>query len=220
MILNERHFASSPSFFSVIPNDSFRPTDRVGVKFNELYKKPKQNSHEIFVTKSGTKNLNSEFKTAGPVRIDDVDFTLFSINDYAFLNNNFNAIGDGALVWVAKDQHNDWNVYRVCRNNLRLISVTNLGDNLVMFEFNQSHGVNVDEIFIVKNLNNSLNGAYKVSFVPNSNSVVVEYPGSTPNFEKIINLNGYILKLVSIKFEYPNRITERVSGQHWIAAVS
>jgi hypothetical protein len=49
---------------------------------------------------------------AGFVNINDIDATIFSIEDYSTLTTIVNSIGTGFKIWVARDWDQSWNVYR------------------------------------------------------------------------------------------------------------
>lgn len=215
VLLRESQFAGNPSFFSFIGDADKRPTDRIGIKQSELFKKPVVFNTDLFLKKDRGTSLDAEFKTAGPVRLDDVDLTLFSIEQYKDLNASYNTIGDGTLVWVAKDYAGEWNVYRASTTGVTLTTVTNLGDGLLMLTFAAPHTLAANEVFVVKNVG-GLEGAFQVVYVPNETSVVVDFPtGDLGDFDVVSNLFGYVLKLVSVKVDTPNQIAYIVEGKNW-----
>jgi hypothetical protein len=59
-----------------------------------------------------TSNLITPLPSAGYVNIDDVDLTVFSLDDPSNIAANINKIGTGTSIWVAKDNSYNWNVYR------------------------------------------------------------------------------------------------------------
>jgi hypothetical protein len=50
--------------------------------------------------------------TAGYVNLNDVDITVFDINNTDSLAANIDSIGDGTNIWVAKINNYDWAIYR------------------------------------------------------------------------------------------------------------
>jgi hypothetical protein len=214
--LNESQFSSSPSFFTLLNNADNRPLDRIGIKFSELYKRPRNYNPDLFLAKTTGTNLNTEMKTAGPVRIDDTDFRIFDLTDYASLDSSIDLIGATSLIWTARDFNRDWNVFRVDQTNTVVSAIYNSLDGYILVETADTHGLTADDIIVVKNVSDIFNGLYRVIDVPALNSVLLTYTkADLSGFEAVLNLTGYVLKLKSMKFSYASDIAAATPITGW-----
>ena len=206
--LVESQFASSPSFLTLLNNSDLRPLDRVGIKLSELYKRPRQFDPNLFLTKVASPDLNTEMKTAGPVRQDEVDFTVFDLANVSTLDANLDDIGATSQIWTAKNYNGVWDVLRVNQADIQVVSIFNTLDGYILVETGDTHNLSENDVIIIKNVDPLFNGFYKVYNVPALNSVLLEYNKSDlTGFEAALNLSGYILTTTSMKFDYASSIS-------------
>lgn len=200
--LDEGRFSRSPSFLTLLDSGDTRPLDRVGFKAADLYRKPKDYRSNLFMTRPAGRDYNFEINVAGPVRLDDVDYTVFNMSDIQTLTTELSNIGAGTLIWVASDDVQEWNVFRVDQTNAVVTQVVNAVGGYIFFQTATPHGLEVGDYIVVKNISNVFDGFYKIAVVPSESSMLVEFDTATINgFEAALDLRGYILKLVSVKFE-------------------
>lgn len=113
--------------------------------------------------------------TAGYVNLDDVDITVFDINDPASLAANIDAIQVGTSIWVAKINSYDWNIYRA--ESVPGV-ITHVCDNLngtsrVIFSAN--HGLAAEDKLIIKFFDIEVNGVYQVLSVSSLTTVNIAF---------------------------------------------
>ena len=113
--------------------------------------------------------------TAGYVNLDDVDITVFDINDLANINANIDQIGVGTSIWVAKVNNYDWNIYRVQAVPGAIQHVCDNLDNTSRVIFSQQHGLSIGDTLIIKFFDIEVNGVYQVVGVLNLNTVNIVF---------------------------------------------
>jgi hypothetical protein len=112
---------------------------------------------------------------AGYVNLDDVDITVFDINDSANIAANIEKVVDGATIWAAKVNNYDWNVYQ-CNAVPGIIS--HVCDNLDFTSrvvFSQQHGLAVGDKLIIKYFDSEVDGVYDVLTVPGLTEVTIAF---------------------------------------------
>ena len=124
LLLNEELLPSDPSLIQIIqPGETSVADQKIFV--NDIWKSSyKITSPDILpvVTETVT---DIGFPSAGYVNFDDVDVTLFSLDNTTNLNDDINNIGIGSIVWVAKVNTYDWNIYRAAKVPGTLTKVEN-----------------------------------------------------------------------------------------------
>jgi len=117
--------------------------------------------------------------TAGYVNLEDVDFTVFDLEDFGTTQNTLNQsvteIGVGSTIWAAKVNNHDWGVFRVETVPGDIILVSDNLDGRSLVEFTVPHGLNVNDILIIRFFNDAVNGTYRVLSVPSLNQVLIDY---------------------------------------------
>ena len=111
--------------------------------------------------------------TAGYVNINDVDITVFSIDDLDNLRANINDIAVGASVWVAKVNSYDWNVYRVENVPGRIEHVCDNLNSTCRVIFSDQHGLTAGDTLIIRFFDAQADGVYTVLAVPTLTEVSI-----------------------------------------------
>lgn len=115
----------------------------------------------------------NDLPTAGYVNVDDVDYTIFDINNID-LTTSVNTIGAGNKVWVAKDINGQWEVLRTNETHLLGLSITYTLDSYASLHLNSKHSFVAGDLLILKYFNSKFDGMYEVHQVPNSTSVIIK----------------------------------------------
>ena len=172
--LNEALLESNPSTVQVIlPGQTSQADQSIFVEdiWRESYK---ITSPDILPTVYST-TTDTSLPSAGYVNLDDVDITVFSLDDPSSIARQIDIVGIGTTIWVAKSNSYDWNVYRCAGVNGR---ITQLQDNLngtSVATFTQEHGLSVGDLIIIRYFNESVNGVYRVLSVPGIYSINIAY---------------------------------------------
>lgn len=113
--------------------------------------------------------------SAGYVSLDDVDITVFDIQDSASLAANIDAIQVGTSVWVAKVDSYDWDIYRAQAVPGIIQHVCDNLDGTSRVIFSTNHGLSTGNKLIIKFFDPEINGVYQVLSVANLNTVNIAF---------------------------------------------
>jgi hypothetical protein len=112
---------------------------------------------------------------AGYVDLDDVDITVFDIDNPVELNANLNSINIGTTIWAAKVNNYDWNIYRAQSIPGNISTVVSNLDGTSIVIFSKQHGLKANDIIIIKYFSGLVDGVYRVVFVSDVNSIVINF---------------------------------------------
>ena len=174
MRLNEALLTSNPSLIQVvIPGESSLAEQTVLLSdlWNQSYKITSPN----ILTTTLVKNTDTALPSAGYVNIDDVDITVFNIDNTASLAADLSNVNVGSIVWVAKINDYDWGIYRTAQVQGKIIQVNSNLNGTSVITFSQAHGLIADNILLIKYFGSGVDGVYRVLNVPNINQVTVAF---------------------------------------------
>jgi len=218
--LDESQITDNPAAVQFVDDTMVPEAEIVTYKFNDLYKISGDWNPNVFKTKNLA--VSDEIKplpVAGYVYQNDVNSTLFDLNNYSELNQEINSIGTGWKLWTAKNLNDEWDVLRVSHIEGILFAIRYSVDNLVEFVHNEPHTLQVNDIIVLKNFDSRYNGLYKVKTVVDLTRVIVEM---YQNLSTLIELqaiigNGILYKLSSMRVNYATDIINVAPTRGWIA---
>ena len=178
--LNEALLQSDPSVVQVIMPQEHSDADQTILLSNVWRESFKLTSPDILPTTYSTPT-DTALPSAGYVNVEDVDITVFSLNDPSNIAQYIDSIGIGTSIWVAKINPYDWDIYRCERVAGRL---TQLSDNLngtSVAQFSAQHNLKIGDLIIVRYFNNSVNGVYRVVGVPGVQQVIISFSFNNTN---------------------------------------
>jgi hypothetical protein len=195
--LNEAFLNSDPSTVQVIEPEQFSLANQT-ILLDDVWRESyKLTSTDIFPT-TYTSNLDTALPSAGYVNLNDIDITVFSLDDPSSISEKIDTIGIGTTIWAAKSNSYDWNVYRCSQVPAQM---TQLIDNLnatSVAQFNQAHNLSVGDLIIVRYFSNSVDGVYRVLSVPSVSSVTIAYAFTNTNQTSITG-QGLVFYLQSMR---------------------
>jgi hypothetical protein len=219
VVLLESNFDNNPAVLQLGDSTTTEETDIVLYGEKDIYKSAGVFKANIFKTVDNTKTSTlTSLPVAGFVNLDDVDATIFNINDYATLTTIVNQIGTGYKIWVAKDFNNEWNVYRASSvPGLAFAMRYNL-DDVAEIIVSDNHGLASGDIVALKNFDARFNGVYQVTEIVDSQRF---YITMFQNLQELIAVqsvigSGLLLKLTSVKIEYPSQVDSIVPNSGWL----
>ncbi len=202
--LDENSFGVNPAIARFVEGDDYNLGDGITV-FNEsqLYKSEGDFNGTIALNRTSSSNYDNDIPTAGFVSIDDVDMTIYDLNNYQDLvaNGGLEQLGSGFTIWCAKDFNQRWNVFRVTETENTVLSVENSLDNYITFRTKFPHRLAKDELFVVKSFDPAFDGFYRVYEVITNKEVMVEYAGDTSELT-VLEGDGILFRLDSLRFLY------------------
>jgi hypothetical protein len=174
MRLNEALLTSNPSLIQVvIPGESSLAEQTVLLSdlWNQSYKITSPN----ILTTTLVKKTDTVLPSAGYVNIDDVDITVFNIDNTTSLAANLNNVNVGSIVWVAKINDYDWGIYRTAQVSGKVTQVNSNLNGTSVVTFSQAHGLTADNILLIKYFGSGVDGVYRILNVPNIFQVTIAF---------------------------------------------
>jgi hypothetical protein len=172
--LNEADLNSDPSTVQVVLPEQTSLADQV-VLLDDIWRESyKLTSTDIFPT-SYTTNLDTALPTAGYVNLNEVDITVFSLDDPSTISAAIDTVGIGTTIWAAKSNSYDWNIYRCSRVSGQMRQLIDNLNGTSIVQFTQAHGLSVGDLIIIRYFDDAVNGVYRVLATPSITSITIAY---------------------------------------------
>ena len=210
---NDNDYTNTKSIVKLLTSNETAPVDILSVPFSDIYKKPAQYDATPFVYRTYNTNLNKDINKAGFVRKDDINHTIFDIQDLELASANVEKMGVGQEVWVAKDWSGSWNVYRIMETNTTPIRVTNATNGIMKVKTNTPSRVVKNDVVLLKDFNFKVDALYRVDKVLTETEFQVKTTALRlsllvdPNTNAPTSLegSGNLYKMQSVRYTYPSR---------------
>jgi hypothetical protein len=143
--------------------------------------------------------------SAGYVNLDDVDITVFSLDDPSSISANLDTVGIGTVIWVAKTNPYDWNIYRCERVAGRLTQISNNLNQTSVATFTSAHDLVVGDLIIIRYFGSAVDGVYRVLSVPGITQVIIAYNFVSTN-QTTLTGDGLAFYLQTVRVTQPSDI--------------
>ena len=194
--LDESLLLSNPSTVSVIQPQETNTADQQ-VLLSDIYKQSYKLTSTDILPAEVYGNDDTSLPSAGYVNADDVDLQVFDLNDLTSLIGQIDNIALGTVVWVAKSNPFDWNIYRANIVDPPLVQVRDNLDGTSTLTFNGNHGLIEGDRVVIKYFDADVDGAYEVATVPGLKTITLEL--SLPGDETVSTGNGTVFVLRSVR---------------------
>ena len=176
VVLNEKYLTGNPSTVGIF-KDTADSTVMQQLSLNAVTNYGRSIADENILSVLDPA-ASSVLPTAGSVHFDDVKMYAYSFDT---LKNSTVAISElyqGNYVWVA-DENSTWKVYAPVSLSstaapIRVINCLNNLNDTATLVFEEAPGLAVNDLFMVINYDDRVNGYYRVNSVSNLTSVVVD----------------------------------------------
>ena len=172
--LNEALLTGNPGTFQIVQPGETTQADQPILLSNlwaESYVIPDTN----ILPTTYTRNLDTALPSAGYVNINDVDITVFNLNNPATIAANLSTIGNGTRIWVAQDNSYDWNIYQCAQVPGRLVSVIDNLNGTSRAQFSTTVDLAAGDLIIIRYFDAAVDGVYRILSRPTIDTVVIEY---------------------------------------------
>ena len=196
--LNESLLTGNPSTIQIInPGDTSQANQ--SIYLSNLWAQSYQTPNTDILTTTYGRNLDTALPTAGYVNVNDVDITVFNLNDPSSIAAKLSTVGNGTSIWVAQDNSYNWNIYQCVQVPGRLLQLTdNLNGTSIAQFSGLTTGLSVGDLIIIRYFNSSVDGVYRVLSLPNINSIVIEYSFTNQNKTSITG-TGIVFRLQTMR---------------------
>ncbi len=172
--LNEALLQSDPATIQVVQPEQFSLANQT-VLLSDVWRQSYKLPNTDILPTTTTSITDTALPSAGYVNIDDVDITVFSLDDPSNIAAKIDQIGIGAKIWVAKTNSYDWDVYR-CEQTPGFIStVSDNLDGTSLVSFTKPHNLARGDLLIIRFFNSSVNGVYRVLSTPKAQTLTIAY---------------------------------------------
>jgi hypothetical protein len=172
--LDSARLTSNPNLIQVIDPGQTTTADQAILLENVWNQSFKLTSSDYLPTTTNN-NFKNALPTAGYVNFNDADITVFDINDPESLNANFDTIIAGTVIWVAKINDFDWNIYQTIAVPGQIQHVCDNLNSTSRVIFSDQHGLAVGDKLIIKSFDSEINGIYTVLSVPSLDVVNIAF---------------------------------------------
>jgi hypothetical protein len=195
--LNEALLNSNPSIIQVVEPEQESRADQT-VLVNNIWKESYKISSPDILTTTTEVPTDISLPTAGYVNIEDIDITVFDINDPAALNQFIDQIGIDTRIWVAKTNNYDWGVFRCygVPGSVVLLNSNLDGNSTVVFS--RQHNLNIGDLVVIRFFDADVDGVYRVLTIPTTTSITIEFDFIDSNQISVAG-NGIALGLETLR---------------------
>ena len=203
--LNQALLPYNPSTIQIINPGQISQANQA-VYLNNLWRESYNiTSPDILPTTYENSSLSSALPSAGYVCLDDVDVTVFSLEDPSAISADIDNIGIGTYIWIAKINSYDWGVYRVASVPGQMTQLTDNLDGTSIVQFNAAHNLSVSDLIIIKYFNVGANGVYRVLGVPTPTTLTIAFSFTNTNVTTVSG-NGLVFHLQSARVSQASNI--------------
>ena len=172
--LNRALLDSNPSLVQVVYPQQTSKADQA-ILVSDIWRESYNITSPEILPVTTTVPTDSALPTAGYVNLDDIDITVFDINDTYSLAANLNAIGVGTNIWVAKINSFDWAIYRAQSVPGIIAHVCDNMDGTSLVIFTEQHGLKANDKLIIRFFDAEVNGVYTVLTRPSLTQVTIAF---------------------------------------------
>jgi hypothetical protein len=191
LIVNEADYKSNPVVLKFL-NSGDESTDTIKtMRPKDLANRPLNYKSPIFLNRQLGEANETDVQSAGYVNINDVNVQLFDFNNYTDLTTTALAnLGTGYKIWVAKDFNDEWQVYRVAQTTNTVSAIEYSLDNKAKITMAYDHGLQINDVFAIRNFATGFDGFYQVLNVETSDTLVCIISDSLINILLRDNVEG------------------------------
>jgi len=128
-----------------------------------------------------SRNLDTALPTAGYVNIDEVDITVFNLDNPSAIAANLSTVGNGTKIWVAQVNSYDWGIYQCDQVPGRLTQLTDNLNGTSRAQFSTTVTLAVGDLIIIRYFDTAVDGVYRVLSRPTIDTVVIQYEFTNSN---------------------------------------
>ena len=178
--LNEAVLTGSPSTVQIIQPGTESQANQT-VLLSNLWAESYAIPNTDILPTTYTRNLDTALPSAGYVNINDVDITVFNLNDPSSIAANLSSIGNGTRIWVAQDNSYDWNIYQCAQVPGRITQLTDNLNGTSRVQFSTTVNLAVGDLIIIRYFNTAVDGVYRVLSRPSIDTVVIQFAFTNAN---------------------------------------
>jgi hypothetical protein len=159
--LDRSKLASNPSLVQVTLPEQTTPADQ-SILLSQVWQQSYRLTSPDFLPTTIDRDFKNALPSAGYVNLNNADITVFDINDPESLDANFDRIQAGTVIWVAKINDYDWNIYQAIAVPGQIQHVCDNLNGTSRVIFSDQHNLTVGNKLIIKSFDTEIDGIYTV----------------------------------------------------------
>jgi hypothetical protein len=195
--LDEAVLNGNPSTFQIIQPGQTSEADQT-ILLSNLWAESYAIPNTDILPTTYTRNLDTALPTAGYVNINDVDITVFSLNNPSAIAAQLTTVGNGTTIWVARDNSYDWNIYQCVQVPGRLTQVSDNLNGTSVAQFSGTVDLAVGDLIIIRYFNTGVDGVYRILSRPAIDSAVIRFAFVNSN-QTTITGTGIVFRLQTMR---------------------
>ena len=202
--LNETYLTSNPCTLQVVRPFQISDADQTFLVSDLWRTSAVVTTTDIFPT-SLRDYSETALPSAGYVDIEDADITVFDINDPSSILNKIDTVGVGTIIWAAKSNNYDWNIYRCEVMSSQITQVSNNLNGTSIVQFKGIHGLKIGDLIIIRYVNTSIDGVYRVLDVTGINTIIIAYNFTNSN-QSTVYCTALAFRMETTRVKQPSDI--------------
>lgn len=158
-------------------------------------------------------NRDNDILTAGYVSLEDVDYTVYNLDDAGTFSGNVDYLGVGNTVWSAIDYNQTWNVFRVDATNTNVVKINNALNGKILITTDLNHNLAVNDTVVIPQIT-KFRGLYRVVSIQSLNSFIVNFMSDLTGFAGQTTYAPLYI-LTSLRFEYGGDFANYSPANGW-----
>jgi len=172
--LNRALLDANPSLIQVITPDQASIADQT-VLLSSIWRQSYKLTSPNILPVTYDVPTDTALPSAGYVNLDDVDITVFDLDEAGSLEANIERINTDTSIWVARVNDYDWNIYRAQPVPGNISHVCDNLDQTSLVIFTQQHGLTVGDKIIIRFFDTEVDGVYDVISVPSLTKITIAF---------------------------------------------
>ena len=195
--LNEADLQANPATIQVTLPGETSAADQT-VLLQDVWKSSNYLTSPNILPTTYVKTIDTALPSAGYVNLDDVDITVYTLDNPSNIAAHIDTIGVGTIIWVAKVNTYNWGIYRCALTTGTMFQVQNNLDGTSVCQFDLPHGLVFGDLIVIKYFNSGVNGVYRVLSVPAPNSITIAF-AFTNTSQTSVTGTGLVFKLQTMR---------------------
>jgi hypothetical protein len=201
---NEALLNGNPSTIQIIEPGQTSEADQT-VLLSNLWAESYDIPNTDILPTTYDKNPDTALPSAGYVNINDVDITVFNLDNPSSIAAKLSEIGNSTKIWVAQENSYNWNIYQCTLVPGQLVQITDNLNGTSQAKFSRTVNLARGDLIILRYFSDATDGVYRVLGRPAIDTIIIEYAFTNSN-QTTLTGNGLVFYLQTMRVSQPSDI--------------